>query len=195
MAMVYAREAGYPPELCHPGAERMVKNYISAWIMHQMANGDLDVASKAFIFQDSFVDIWREYEYDLITFTRGQLEFINGLIGDLVSSRFPTQQLEAISDKMEFFFEVRYNLDISSADWELYGPKLVIGWCLHAEAEDKAKAERVAVERLKRETFDTQEAKATAERAAAYAGDNVLRQVHWDSPLLNTLLKPVDDVK
>jgi len=97
-----------------------------------------------------------------------------------------------MKDEMDLVWKVRFKVSISDENWDKYGMKLAIGWYLHREANQKAAAAKIDMERKARENQGIVNAEA---RAAAVAGGNALRQVRWESPLLKALLEPVGDVK
>ena len=167
----------------------MVDDYIFAFMMYST------VANKTFIFQDGFIDTWRNTEYDLMRFSKGQLELIRSLIRELLARAFPKKLLDAVRNDMTFVLEERRQGNISSADWQQYGAKLAIGWALAVCAKDREANTTIAEARQGGEATRTVAKKATAEAAAAAVGGNVLRQVPWNSPLLRSLLKPVGEVR
>jgi hypothetical protein len=165
----------------------MARNYIDAWLCFTPSQ---ESGEGQCFWQEGFINVWRQNEYDLMVFTNSQKKLIRSLIDDLRNRALPAKVLDQVRDKMTHIIWMRINDKISNADWEANGAKLVIAWVLaNTEASSKKVVEAAELKR-EREARFTASAKAAAESVAASLGQSVLRQVPWHSPLLQGLLEP-----
>jgi hypothetical protein len=187
LPMAYAWAAGFPRALCDEAAGVMARNYIDAWMCFTPSQ---DSGEAQYFWQEGFINVWRQNEYDLMTFTTGQKKLIRSLIYDLRNRALPAKLLDKVQDKVEHIIWMRINDKISNADWEANGAKLAIAWVLANVESGNKKVAKDAELKREREARFTASAKAAAESVAASIGQSVLRQVPWHSPLLQGLLEP-----
>ncbi|KAI8930903.1 hypothetical protein NX059_011918 [Plenodomus lindquistii] len=193
--MAYVWACKFDTQYCDPGAKKMIGAFMKAWLSTLEA---INENRNDFTAQENFIQIWKDSEYDLITFTDAQIRVIRRLLGELKERSLPSHVSEKVFENAEKMLHVRREGRISEEDWEKYGAKIVMLWTLTLKTSGDRQVAVLDAKRTQTESTNTLQAKMMAEQAARRVkargeSGNVLAQVPWDDSLLVALLEPIDD--
>jgi len=189
MLMAYAWACDFPEELCSPAssARLFIMGYLTAWIESLMDGPD--VAENTFEARNKFIALWRDSEWDMITFRPAQRQVFGKHLKKALAKPEPKEILHQIEEDPTALIERVRSGEISSEDFMDSGPFLVLRWIKgmsdigewHAEATHK---------KLKQLQAGIQEGIYKARMAEKFTSCS-LAEVKWTGDLVAPLTMPL----
>ncbi|KAI8930908.1 hypothetical protein NX059_011923 [Plenodomus lindquistii] len=199
IGMAFLWGLGWPTNLCDPIVAPFCTSFLDAWRSQTLKRQlDSDESAHDFGPEEDFIKLWKESEFDLLSFNKHQLKVVQEHVKHIMTNRLPEHIREKLLGQATELFRLRDQCLISADDWNNYGPRMVIAWAL-ANDKDGRKSRKMATRRDLALEISKTEAGRLAARDRAKVDEmeggsgNILAQVPWNSPLLKSLLQPVDE--
>jgi len=189
MLMAYAWACNFPEELCPPAssAKLFIIGYLTAW-MESMMDG-ADAAENTFEARNSFIALWRDSEWDMMTFKPAQRQAFSKHLKKALAKPEPKGILRQIEDDPTALLERVRAGEISRDEFMAFGPLLVLRWTKGMNDIGDWHAEDTNWE-LKQQQRAIQEGINKARMAEKFASCS-LAEVDWTGDLVAPLTLPL----